>query len=122
MRLSDLLRSEVFDSEGVRVGHVHDVRLVREGPMLGSFGAAFAIDGLIVGKGSFGSRLGFDRSEMTGPWVLKALFRRFHSSSRFVPWQTVVALEERKILISATAKELGEPTLLDLKGREHPSG
>jgi sporulation protein YlmC with PRC-barrel domain len=116
--LSDLLHSEVYDQDGVSVGHVHDVRLVRDGPVIGSFGATFSIDGLIVGKGSFGSRLGFDRAAMKGPWVLKALFNRLHASSRFVPWDFVAAVEERKILISRAAKELHEPKALDLNGRE----
>jgi sporulation protein YlmC with PRC-barrel domain len=33
VRLSELLRKEVIDDTGARAGHVHDVRLMQDGPV-----------------------------------------------------------------------------------------
>ena len=45
MRLSDLLGADVVDEAGRHAGRVHDVRLVQDGPLVGSFGAALRVDG-----------------------------------------------------------------------------
>jgi hypothetical protein len=108
VRLSDLLKAEVVDVNGETVGHVHDVRFVRDGPLVGDFGTAYQLQGLIVGRGSVGSRLGFDRKNVQGPWLLKALFRRVHASSRFVEWDTIRSIEEQKIRISVVKDRLPE--------------
>ena len=74
MRLSDLLEAEVVDRNGGRIGHVHDVRLVQDGPPLGTWDSALRLEALVVGRGSVGTRLGITRPQMKGPWVLKLLF------------------------------------------------
>ena len=51
MRMSDLLTSEVVTVGGERVGHVRDVRLVRDGPPLPGFGPSYRVHELIVGQG-----------------------------------------------------------------------
>ncbi|MEA2497955.1 MAG: hypothetical protein QOH26_360 [Actinomycetota bacterium] len=112
MRLSDLLGEEVFDVDGRRVGKVHDVRVVQDGPLIGTFGAAFRIDGLIVGKGSLGARMGFDRSEMKGPYLLKVFFNARHAGTKYVPWDSVAAIEEGKISLNRVGGELKEPDVL----------
>jgi hypothetical protein len=80
--------------------------------MIGSFGASFRLEGLIVGKGSIGSRLGYDRSEMKGPYLLKKLFGRLLSSARFVDWGRVVAIEEGKIFVDQPLEEMRPPEIL----------
>jgi hypothetical protein len=101
----------VIDSAGKDVGHVHDVRLVQDGPVVGSFGASFRLEGLIVGKGSVGTRLGYDRSAMKGPFVLKRLFAGMRSV-KFVDWHNVTAIEGNKIHIDVEAERLSAPEIL----------
>ena len=106
MRLSDLLESEVLDSEGKPVGQVHDVRFVREGPVQGSFGPAYRLQGLVVGGASIGSRLGFGRGNVKGPYPLKKLFSWFHGSGRFVAWPQVSSVEEDVIRLNVKESDL----------------
>lgn len=112
MRFSDLLRCEVLDERGERVGHVHDLRLVKDGPAQGAFGPAYRVQGLLVGAGSWGSRLGFDRGEMKGPLPLKVLFRWLRSDARFVDWSVIESLGEGAIRLSVPKERLpGVPPL-----------
>jgi len=80
MRLSDLMGVTVVGRDGHELGHVHDVEMVADGPTLGPFGPTLRVDRLVVGRGSIGARLGLDRDEVRGPWMLKAIFgrRRLH--------------------------------------------
>src|SRR5437763_15883132 len=94
MRLSELLRADVLDADGQRVGRVHDARFVRDGPEQGAFGPAYRLQGLVVGVGAWGSRLGYDRGDMKGPWALKKLFQWFHGDAKFVDWSQVSGMQE----------------------------
>jgi sporulation protein YlmC with PRC-barrel domain len=105
MRLSDLLESEVVDRNGERIGHVHDVRVVQDGPPLGTWGAALRLEGLVVGRGSIGTRLGVARPQMKGPWVLKLLFARRRSSRVLVPWDRVRDVGDDRITADCVAGE-----------------
>jgi hypothetical protein len=80
MRLSDLMGATVVDHDGQELGHVHDVEMVADGPTLGPFGPTLRVERLVVGRGSVGARLGLDRDEVRGPWMLKRIFgrRRLH--------------------------------------------
>lgn len=106
MRLSELLRSRVIDSEGEDLGRVHDVRFVDDGPLLGDFGSALRVDGLIVGGGSLGIRLGFHRSKVKGPWPLKALLEAATRRSRYITWEDVEACEENVVRLSVAGANL----------------
>jgi sporulation protein YlmC with PRC-barrel domain len=106
MRFSDLLRSKVIDSEGHEVGEVHDARFVKDGPVQGAFGPGYRLQGLVVGKGSFGVRLGFDRASVRGPWVLKKLFQSLHADARFVDWSSIESIGGEKIRLSVRAADL----------------
>jgi sporulation protein YlmC with PRC-barrel domain len=99
VRIADLLDAEVRDAGGNRVGRVHDVRLVQDGPPVGAFGASLRVDGLLVGPTAVGVRLGFERDRLRGPWVLKAVFRAMHRGLHEVDWGDVAAIEERRILL-----------------------
>jgi sporulation protein YlmC with PRC-barrel domain len=105
MRFSELLRSKVFDAEGQEVGEVHDARFVKDGPVQGAFGPGYRLEGLVVGKGSFGVRLGFDRASVKGPWVLKQIFQKLHAAARFVPWSAIEEMEE-EIRLNVAVTEL----------------
>jgi hypothetical protein len=87
--LSELLRSEVLDSNGRTLGQVDDVRLVQDGPVIPGFGAGLRVDGLVVGAGGLAVRLGYHRHRVRGPALLKALFATLERRARFVPWELV---------------------------------
>jgi hypothetical protein len=90
MNLSDLLCSEVIDSNGTHLGTVADVRVVQDGRLLLPFGAAFRIESLLVGDRGIGARLGYDRHGIRGPWILRVIFARLERRSRAIPWSDVI--------------------------------
>jgi sporulation protein YlmC with PRC-barrel domain len=100
MLLSELIGSEVVDQSGRRVGVVHDVAAVQDGPLMGAFGAALRIDSLILGSRGVWSRLGVSDVHVQGPWILRALARTV-GSQESVPWDDVVAVEPDRIVVRA---------------------
>jgi hypothetical protein len=108
VRASDILETTVFDSDGRKVGQVHDIRIVREGPVQGLFGPTYVARGLIVGAGAVGVRLGFDRTRMAGPAVLRMLFRWVHRKARFVDWSLIESIEGDEIRIRVPIERLPE--------------
>jgi hypothetical protein len=109
MRLSELLGAEVTDEQGRPAGRVHDVRLTQDGPVIGGFGARFRLAGLVVGKRALGARLGYDRGDMHGPWLVKAIAGSLHRQGRYVEWGRVQAVEPGRIRISGSADDLPQP-------------
>lgn len=109
MRLSDLLETEVVDADGTVVGHVHDVRAIQDGPAVPGFGALLRIDGLVVGRGSTSVRLGFHRSRVKGPWMLKRVLEALERRAVFVPWSQVDAWDGGTIRIGIRGADLSEP-------------
>lgn len=86
MRLSDLLRMQVFGQDGRPLGKIDDVRLKvdvadeqnpAEGPWF--------LDGFMVGRGALGNRLGYDGQHVEGPALLTKLMDRLSRSARYVP-------------------------------------
>lgn len=102
MRLSELLGSEVVEERGTSVGKVLDVRLAQTGPLLESFGAAFELRSLIVGRHAFGARLGFEENDVRGPAPLRWFFLRLHRDARLVPWGEVRAIQAERIHVGRT--------------------
>jgi hypothetical protein len=47
------------------------------------------VDGLIVGARVQGSMLGYDRREIQGPWLVRALVRLVNRDLAYVPWASV---------------------------------
>ena len=109
MRLSDLLGADVVDEAGRSAGHVHDVRLVQDGPLMGGFGAGLRVDGLLVGGRAICARLGYERRKMKGPWLVKLLFGWLFHDGRYASWDRVVSVEPDRILISGSVEDLPEP-------------
>ena len=114
MRLSDLLGAEVVDQAGRRVGRVHDVRLVQDGPMMGGFGAALRVGGLLVGRRAVGARLGYERRRMKGPLPVKLLLGWLDHDGRYVDWERVRRVEPDRILIAGSAADLPPPGTVGL--------
>jgi hypothetical protein len=106
LRASDILESVVLDADGQEVGQVHDIRMVREGPIQGVFGPGYRVQGLVVGPAATGVRLGFDRSNMDGPALLKSLFRRIHRHARLVDWSLIETMTEGEIRLRVRRKEI----------------
>jgi uncharacterized protein YrrD len=113
MRLSELLGVEVVDEHGTVAGSVHDVRLVQDGPMVGTFGASFRVAGLVIGSRAIGSRLGYDRGTLRRLWLLKAAFGYWHRGARYVAWERIRSLGTDRIVITGTAGDLPHPTPAD---------
>jgi hypothetical protein len=93
MRLTDLLGAKVVDERGRSLGVVTDVRLVQDGPVQGSFGAALRVHGFVIGRHLVGAHLGFDRASVHGPWLLKAFFTALQGESRYADWSQVYSIE-----------------------------
>ena len=105
MRLSELLNKEVFDANGQSAGHVHDVRVIQDGPITSSFDAALRVHGLIVGRGALANRLGYGRGAVRGPWLIRAILEA-RDNPTFVPWNRVCAIEAGRILITGSRDDL----------------
>jgi sporulation protein YlmC with PRC-barrel domain len=113
MRLSDILEQEVVDQDGRRWGAVHDVHLVQDGPLLPSRSAAFRMHGLVAGKASFATRLGYtsrpgDEAETRGPLPIKLLVRWLHRNAVYIPWSAVRAVEHGRVLVDAPEGGFGQ--------------
>jgi hypothetical protein len=109
MRLSELLGAEVVDQTGGSAGHVHDVRLVQDGPLIGDFGASLRVDGLIVGRRSIGARLGYERGRLRGPLPVRLLAGWLYQGAGYVHWDRVRAIEPNRIVISGSVADLPPP-------------
>lgn len=101
MRLSEIFRSEVLAEDGEHLGHVRDVRLVRDGPRLDAFGSAYRVHGLLVGRGSLGARLGLEREHIVSPWILRIVFGRHQP--REIPWTDVVSVSDGTVRVRVSA-------------------
>ena len=118
MRLSELLKMEVIDAAGARAGHIHDVRLMQDGPVTSGFDATVRVHGLIIGRGGLAGRLGYGRGTR-GPWMIRALVEGHHRPL-FVPWSRVRAIEGERIVISGSRDDLERATSIPGKGAAHP--
>ena len=108
MRLSDILESEVVDVQGRHIGKVREVRLVREGPAQGAFGPSYQISGLIFGGAAVGSRLGYGRGGIDGPWPLKKFFRSLERQRKYVDWAAVDSVSGREVRLVVDAEACRE--------------
>jgi hypothetical protein len=85
---ASLLGLPVLGPGGEDLGVVVDVRLVQDGPLLGPY-AALRIDGFVVGKRRVASRLGYDRRDAHGPWLVWWAVRWLLRGNRYVRWADV---------------------------------
>ena len=101
MNLSDLIHAPVVDRDGTRLGRVEDVCLVQDGPPLLPFGAALRVDALIVGRHNIGTRLGYNREGVKGPWLLRTIFAALERRARVIPWEAVESWDGRVVRVGA---------------------
>jgi hypothetical protein len=83
-RMSALLGSRVLLPDGGDAGFVTEIRLAG-GPGLHSY----VVEGLIVGPRVQGSMLGYDRRQVLGPWLVRAIVRLVNRDLAYVPWASV---------------------------------
>ena len=105
---SDLLRSEVVDTDDNRYGTVEDVLLVQDGPLMLPFGASFRVDRLIVGTRKVGTRLGYNREAS----LVHGFSARSSGAQRRayeVPWESVVNWDGQTIRVRAAAFRENSP-------------
>ncbi len=112
MRLSELLHSRVTDAAGLDLGTVEDVLVVQDRLLVEGVDAAFRVEGLVVGKGTLGIRLGFERAQVRGPWPLKVLFHRLERRAHYVAWDEVESVDGHTVRLSVGRDELGRPPVV----------
>ena len=108
MRASELLASQVVDSNGRPLGPVRDIRVERDG---------FRVVGLVVGKGAFARVAhgwGYAEGRAQGPALLSWLTRRATRRARFIPADRVVDWGPGTVRIGGDAREL-EPLTEELR-------
>lgn len=88
--LAQLIRAEVVDESGRRLGHVHDVRVVRDGdPAEPDQAPPYRVEGLVVGPRGIAARLGLSSARSAEP---------LHARDA-VPWEQVVGLEPDRVIV-----------------------
>lgn len=90
LTLGTMIGRNVVTADGARVGTVLDVRArsvtTDEDP-------APVVRALVVGRTRLGARLGYDRTQGQGPWLLRIAVRALHRSSRLVAWDGIDAVD-----------------------------
>jgi sporulation protein YlmC with PRC-barrel domain len=94
MILSDLIRRDVLDPDGERVGRVVDVRFRLEG---GEDPSRARVVGIIVSPRSASSFMGYERSTLEHPVILDRLLRFTHRGSFLVPWQDIRRVDDDSV-------------------------
>lgn len=110
MRLRELLGSELMSVGGGALGTIHDVRLVQDGPILGSFGAALRLDGFLAGPGAVGVRFGYTNGHVDAPALLAKVFRARGRDLRFASWSDVVGVSDGVVYMRAGTVLSDSPT------------
>ncbi|MFL6203782.1 MAG: hypothetical protein ACJ739_00380 [Acidimicrobiales bacterium] len=106
LRLSELLDHDVVDERGNDLGIVHEVHLVQDGPPIATgFDHTLRLHGLYVGRGGAARRLGYVRGVVRGPALLRLLL--MHGTVRYVPWDRVGEVSDRRITVRGDGLELG---------------
>jgi hypothetical protein len=110
IRTSEILGVRVIDRDGQHVGKVHDIRVKRDGPVIGQFGPAYRVRTLIVGAAAVGARLGYGTGDVKGPWLVQRLFRRMHGDGVMVDWSLIASRSSSEIRINVPRSELPRVT------------
>ncbi|MEW9547616.1 PRC-barrel domain-containing protein [Nonomuraea sp. NPDC050783] len=85
--VTELIGQSVWDANGVWVGHVVDIRVVRN---RGELKRSHTVYGLVVSQRRAPLLLGLTRErEGRAPWLAKTLSRVLYAGCAFVPWPHV---------------------------------
>jgi sporulation protein YlmC with PRC-barrel domain len=106
MRVSDLLRATVVDTNGRRLGSVRDLHLVQDGPLRSSGQASLRVHGLVAGRTAFATRLGYEnregieeRRETRGPLPIRACVRWLHRNAVYIRWEDIVEITDDRLVV-----------------------
>jgi len=99
MRLSDLLEKLVVDEDGQRLGVVHDVVALQDGPIMGGFGAALRLEALVIGPHGVFVRLGLSAAHVHGPRLVRRV-SRLRGDTDEIPWSDVVEVATDRIVVT----------------------
>lgn len=107
MRATDLLGCDVYTSDQVHLGQVHDLRFETSGdPKAGTWSCR--LTGLACGGSSLGHRFGYGTGEMAGPWPLSAIFARKRRRKTEVDWSDISRVGTKRIELQISQAELRE--------------
>ncbi|TMR23129.1 hypothetical protein ETD86_09505 [Nonomuraea turkmeniaca] len=102
-RVTELIGQSVWDCNGVWVGHVVDVRMVKH---KGEIQQSHTICGLVVSTRR-APLLGLTRDRHGRvPWLSRALARMVYAGCTFVPWSSVADYTGGEVHIDVLRKEL----------------
>ncbi|WP_031159019.1 hypothetical protein [Streptosporangium roseum] len=105
--VGDLIGQSVWDSEGVWVGQVVDVRMTRN--RKGNFGMQqqFMVSGLVVSHRRAPVMLGLTRDpDNRTSWLFKMAFRLLYTGSSLVSWDAVASTGNGEIMLRKPVKTL----------------
>jgi len=100
LRVSDLMASDVLTADGRRIGRVHEIRAVQDGPLRQGTQAAIRVDALLVGRGTVGGRLGYHHGQVTRPWLLRVIFQRTHRHVREIAAGDIAEWDDERRVIT----------------------
>jgi hypothetical protein len=97
MLLSDLLKLEVLEPDGTRVGTVIDVRLAA--PPDDHQQVPTTVWGFVVSPHTRLSYLGFERTDVNAPRMLAALLRWRHRGTFLAAWEDVARIDASSVTL-----------------------
>lgn len=102
--VTELIGQSVWDANGVWVGHVVDIRVVKR---KGELQQSHTVYGLVVSSYRAPLLLGLTRDREGSPsWLSRAVARVVYAGCTFVPWPSVVDYGDGEVHITALRKEL----------------
>ncbi|MEV0594180.1 hypothetical protein [Nonomuraea cavernae] len=102
--VSELIGQSVWDVDGIWIGHVVDIRVVRH---RGELQRSQTVQGLMVSASRRPIMLGLTRDRPGRRGRLSGLVARLiYAGCTFVPWSAVEEYDEGEVHLSAGRKEL----------------
>lgn len=102
-RLSQLIGMDARDTAERDRGEVVDVRAVKVNSDL----QGARLQGLILAAHHTGSLLGYDRGANGGPALVRWTVQQLHRHALFAPWDSVVALDWERGIVTVDDDRLG---------------
>jgi hypothetical protein len=103
--LGDFLDAPVLGTDGTRLGYVVDVRLALDGPLDGLL-AAPRLHGLLIGRRTETSFLGYERTGVNAPAVLARWFAWRQRGTFLVHWEDVASVTPEGVRLRAGFRRL----------------
>jgi sporulation protein YlmC with PRC-barrel domain len=102
--VTELIGQSVWDTNGMWVGHVVDIRVVKH---KGELQQSHTVYGLVVSGRRGPLLLGLTRDRQgRAPWLSRALARTVYAGCTFVPWASVAEWDSGEVHLDVLKKEL----------------